>query len=223
MIISSAVGPKSRLPIDLWADVICPWCYIGEARLAKAVADSPCAENIDLVVHTFQLDPAARTDVIPILDYVTARYGLSTAQARAMEENTGRQARAEGLEFTVDRPTSDTLAMLRLLHLANEYGAGWQLLRAMQSKVFTGKPDAFEHSALTSLGEQVGVPAGESRAVLTSERYADAVRADHARALRLGATGVPFAVLGGQLGIPGATTVEGYSAAIERAWKQVHG
>ena len=140
-----------------------------------------------------------------------------------MEESTGRQARAEGLEFKVDRPARHTLDMLRLIHLANEYRVGWQLLRAMQDTVFAGHSDAFERTTLTSLGEQMGVPAAESRNVLANDRYADAVRADHARALRLGATGVPFTVLGGQLGIPGATTVGGYSAAIERAWEQVNG
>lgn len=230
---SSAEEPQNRLLIDIWADVLCPWCYIGEERLAKAIADSPHAEAIDLSVHTFELDPQAPTDVISILDYVATKYGLTAAQAREMEENAARQAHAEGLEFTVDRPTHRTFDMLRLIHLANEYGAhedgagahgaGWQLLRALQDRVFTGHQDAFEHATLIRLGEQVGVPAAESRAVLTSDRYADAVRADHAQAQRLGATGVPFMVLGGHLGIPGATTVEGYAAAIERAWEQVNG
>lgn len=66
MIISSTDGHPGRLPIDVWADVLCPWCYIGEARLAKAIADSPHAEEIDLSVHTFQLDPQAPTDATPM-------------------------------------------------------------------------------------------------------------------------------------------------------------
>lgn len=80
MIISSTDGHPGWLPIDVWADVLCPWRYIGEARLATAIADSPHAEDIDLVVHTFQLDPQAPTDVIPVLDYVAAKYGLTAAR-----------------------------------------------------------------------------------------------------------------------------------------------
>ncbi|MEU4160850.1 DsbA family protein [Actinoplanes sp. NPDC026670] len=213
----------TRLTIDVWADVLCPWCYIGEHRLARAIAQSPHANDIDLTIHTFELDPAVPATVQPTLDYRTVKYGITRIQARAMETGVAGQAAAEGLPYTLDRPVSNTFAMLRLVHLGNEHGVGWQYMRAMQAELYGGNPDAFGHGTLTVLGERLGLPAEEIRDVLTTDRYSAAVRADHAAAVASGASGVPFTVLGRRLGIPGAATVRQYTAAIDQAWDQLNG
>jgi len=128
-----------------------------------------------------------------------------------------------GLRYEVDRPARNTFDLLRLVHLGAKYGVSWEYLRAMQVEVFSGNYEAFEHDTLVRLGEKLGVPAEEIRDVLDSERYADAVRADHDEAVNLGARGVPFIVLGGRLGIPGAVSTGQYSDAIAQAWEQVNG
>jgi len=215
--------PSTRLTIDVWADVLCPWRYIGEHRLAQAIEKSPHADEIELKIHTFQLDPNAPKTVIPTLEYLSKKYGVSQAQARAQEEALGRQAKTEGFEYKADRPAGNTFDMLRLIHLANEYGVGWDYVRAMQVEVFSGHDDAFEHATLVRLGEKLGIPAQEIRDVLTTERYADAVRADHDQAVQMGANGVPFTVLGQLLGVPGAVSAEQYGAAINEAWERING
>ncbi|MFC3996113.1 DsbA family protein [Nocardiopsis sediminis] len=207
----------------MWADVVCPWCYLGEERLDKAIAASAHAGDIELRIHTFQLDPTAPTTTAPTLDYLANKFGVSPAQARAMEEGVAAKAAAEGLPYTSDRPASNTMDMLRLVHLGAEHGVAWQYLRAMQAEVFGGNADAFEHATLIRLGEELGIPGDEIRDVLATDRYADAVRADHDDALRLGARGVPFTVLGERLGIPGAVSTDQYADAIDQAWEQVHG
>ena len=217
------VAASTRLTIDVWADVLCPWCYIGEQRLSTAIAQSPYADDIELKIHTFQLDPNASAQVTPTLAYLAEKYGASPAQARAMEEGVARQAAAEGLPYEVDRPARNTFDLLRLVHLGNDHGVGWDYLRAMQAEVFGGKTDAFEHHTLIGLGEKLGIPAGQIREVLATGRYGDAVRADHEAALALGASGVPFTVLGERLGIPGAVSVRQYLAAIDQAWAKVNG
>lgn len=174
-------------------------------------------------VHTFQLDPTLPATVKPTVEYLSTKYGVATAQAREMEEGMARQAAAEGLPYAVDRPARNTLDLLRLVHLGAEYSASWAYLRAMQAEVFAGNEDAYEHSTLVRIGEGLGIPAEEVRDVLTTDRYAEAVRADHDAALRLGARGVPFTVLGERLGIPGAVGVSQYADAIDQAWEQVHG
>jgi predicted DsbA family dithiol-disulfide isomerase len=221
--VKTAAGAATRLRIDVWADVLCPWCYLGEQRLSTAVARSPHAEDIEVRVRTFQLDPTAPTAVFATLDYLSRKYGVSAEQARSMEEGLARQAAAEGLPYEVDRRASNTLDMLRLLHLAREHGVAWEYLRAMQAEVFGGNDDAFAHDTLVRLGVELGIPAGEIRDVLAGDRYADAVRADHEAAVALGARGVPFTVLGGRLGIPGAVSVSQYVDAIDQAWEQIHG
>ncbi|MEV6848375.1 DsbA family protein [Actinoplanes sp. NPDC051411] len=133
-----------------------------------------------------------------------------------------RLAAADGLPYAVDRPASSTLDMLRAVQFGVEHGVGWDYLRALQAEVFGGNPKAFEHDTIVEAGAKLGLDADEIRAVLASDRYADAVRADHNAAIRLGARGVPFTVLGGRLGIPGAVSVEQYAAAIDQAWEKTH-
>ena len=217
------VTASTRLTIDMWADVLCPWCYLGEQRLSAAIEQSAHGGDIDVRIHTFELDPTLPSVVRPTVEYLAAKYGVEAGQARVMEERMAAQAAAEGLKYEVDRPARNTLDMLRLVHLGHEYGVAWDYLRAMQAEVFGGNNDAYEHSTLVRIGEGLGVPADEIRDVLATGRYADAMRADRDAAVRLGARGVPFTVLGGRLGIPGVVGVGQYVDTINEAWEQVHG
>jgi predicted DsbA family dithiol-disulfide isomerase len=210
------------LTIDVWADVLCPWCYLGEQRLSVAIERSAHAADIDLKIHTFQLDPSATT-VQPLLDLLSSKYGMSTAQAREMENRMVELTKAEGLPYVVDRVAGSTLDMLRLVHLGDTHGLGWEYLRAMQAEMFGGNLEIFDHKTLVRLGENLGIDGAEIRDVLASDRYADDVRADHNTAIELGARGVPFTVLGMRLGIPGAVSTSQYTAAIDQAWEQTHG
>ena len=220
---TARIEPSTQLTIDVWADVLCPWCYVGERRLGKAVEQSTHAREIELRMHTFQLDPTSTREVRPILDYLPKKFGVPVAQARSMEEGMAKQAASEGLTYQVDRPHSSTLDMLRLVHLGAEHGVSWEYLRSMQTEVFSGNFDAFADDTLIRIGTSLGIPAGEIRDVLSTDRYADAVRADHDAAVNLGARGVPFTVLGNRVGIPGAASVGQYQAAINRVWEQVNG
>ena len=219
----AGTAASTRLKIDVWADVLCPWCYLGEQRLETAIEQSPHADDIDVTIHTFELDPDGPATVTPILEYLSSKYGLPADQARSLEERMAGLAAAEGLKYEVDRPARNTFDLLRLVHLGAEYGVAWEYLRAMQAEVFGGHGDAFEQDTLVRTGAGIGIPDGEIRDVLATDRYADAVHADHAAAVRLGARGVPFTVLGKRLGIPGAVSVGQYAQAIDQAWERVNG
>lgn len=160
---------------------------------------------------------------MPTLRYLADKYGAAPAQARAMEQGMAQKAAAEGLRYEVDRPASNTFDMLRLIHLGAEHGVAFDYLRAMQGEVFSGNDAAFAPDTLVRLGEELGISADAIREVLATEHYADAVRADHDQAVRLGATGVPFTVLGERLGIPGAVSTAQYTTALNQAWEQIHG
>ncbi|WP_234467750.1 DsbA family protein [Streptomyces sp. MBT62] len=212
-----------QLTIDVWADVLCPWCYIGEHRLSTAVAQSPYADRIEVKMHTWQLDPNVPTQVTWIPEYRVKKFGVTPDQARAMEKDVAGQAAADGLSYVLDRPVRNTLDMLRLVHLGNEHGVGARYMAAMQAELFGGNPDAFGHDTLVRLGGKLGVPAAEIRDVLATDRYRDAVQADHAAAVALGARGVPFTVLGDRFALPGAAGLRQYTDAVARAWKQING
>lgn len=214
---------EKRMSIDVWADVVCPWCYIGEERLAKAIEQSPLKDQIDLQVHTFELNPDGSRVVAPVVEYLAKARGIPVEQARMMESQVAGQAIGEGLVYEVDRPAANTLDMLRVVQYGKTEGLGWQALRELQAYLFAGNTDAFDHDAIVAVASQAGLDSARVREVLDSDQFADEVRADHNQVVQMGATGVPFTVLGSRFGIPGAVSVEQYAATIEQAWEEING
>lgn len=200
----------NKLVIDVWADVLCPWCYIGEHRLDLALKALSADTEVELNVHTFVLDPTATKEVQPTLEHVSKKMGAPVEQARQMEEKMALQAAQEGLVYKVDRSFSSTFDMLRLIQLGKEYNVGWEYLRAMQVEVFSGNEAAFDDATLIRIGESLGIPTEKLQDVLATDAYADVVRQEHTQAVQYGATGVPFTVINNRIGIPGAVSTEQY-------------
>ncbi|MFF4912667.1 DsbA family oxidoreductase [Streptomyces tendae] len=208
--------------VEIWSDIACPWCYVGKARFEKALAAFPHRDGVEVVHRSFELDPGrAKDDVQPVLTMLTAKYGMSQAQAQAGEDNLGAQAAAEGLDYrTRDRDHGSTFDMHRLLHLAKERGRHDALLDAFYRGNFADERSVFNDDArLVELAVGAGLDAEEVRAVLADpDAYADAVRADEREAAQLGATGVPFFVLDRAYGVSGAQPAEVFTRALTQAW-----
>ncbi|MFD7464377.1 DsbA family oxidoreductase [Streptomyces tendae] len=208
--------------VEIWSDIACPWCYVGKARFEKALAAFPHRDGVEVVHRSFELDPGrAKDDVQPVLTMLTAKYGMSQAQAQAGEDNLGAQAAAEGLDYrTRDRDHGSTFDMHRLLHLAKERGRHESLLDAFYRGNFADERSVFNDDArLVELAVGAGLDAEEVREVLADpDAYADAVRADEREAAQLGATGVPFFVLDRAYGVSGAQPAEVFTRALTQAW-----
>ncbi|MFG3215096.1 DsbA family oxidoreductase [Streptomyces tendae] len=208
--------------VEIWSDIACPWCYVGKARFEKVLAAFPHRDGVEVVHRSFELDPGrAKDDVQPVLTMLTAKYGMSQAQAQAGEDNLGAQAAAEGLDYrTRDRDHGSTFDMHRLLHLAKERGRHEALLDAFYRGNFADERSVFNDDArLVELAVGAGLDAEEVQAVLADpDAYADAVRADEREAAQLGATGVPFFVLDRAYGVSGAQPAEVFTRALTQAW-----
>ena len=215
---TARAGAGKRLQIDVWGDLACPWCYIGKNRLDQAIASSPHAGAITVKVRSFELDPGMPPEVTPNLELLGAKYGVSPAEALRMENKVGAIAHHDGLPFTSDRVLANSFDVHRVLHLASTTGLADQLLSELQRTLFSGRANVYDHTVLTGVASRLGVPRSRVEEVLSNNEYADAVRADEKEAKTLGATGVPFTVFGGRIAIPGATSTEGYTNAINRAW-----
>jgi predicted DsbA family dithiol-disulfide isomerase len=202
----------------VWSDLACPWCYIGKNRLDQAIASSPHAKAITVKVHSFELDPDMSHEAKPTLDVLAANYGLSLPQAERMENKIAAIAHQDGLPLTVDRVLANSFDVHRVLHLAGTVGLADQLLGVLQRALFSGRANVYDHAILTEAASQFGILRSRVEEVLSSNEYADAVRADEKEAKTLGVTGVPFTVFDGRVAIPGATSIEGFSNAINRAW-----
>jgi predicted DsbA family dithiol-disulfide isomerase len=215
---TATASTGKRLQIDAWGDLNCPWCYIGKNRLDQAIASSPHAEAVTVKVRSFELDPHMPHEAKPNLELLAAKYGLSPAEALRMENKVAGIAHHDGLPFSVDRVVSNSFDVHRVLQLASTTGLADQLLGDLQRTMFSGRANVYDHAVLADIASHLGIPRGRVEAVLSSDEYADAVRADETEARELGATGVPFTVFDGRIAIPGSTDVNGYTNAINRAW-----
>jgi len=218
------VGSVMSLKVEIWSDVVCPWCYVGKRRFEEALTRFEHRDEVELVWRSFELDPSAPPSATEQGTYVqrlATKYGRSVIEAQAMIDNMTETARKEGLDFRFDlaRP-GNTFDAHRLLHLALEHGRQDELKERFDRATFTEGSPVSDHSALRALAAQVGLPDTDVAAVLTSDRYADAVRADEAQARAYGVSGVPFFVIDGRYGISGAQPADAVLQALDTAWSE---
>jgi predicted DsbA family dithiol-disulfide isomerase len=210
--------------VEIWSDVVCPWCYVGKRRFEKAMAQFAHRDQVELVWRSFQLDPTAGPSPAEggqQVKLLAEKYGRSLAEAQGMLDSMTATAAAEGLDFRFDLNRSgNTFDAHRLLHLALEHGVQDRLKERLDHATFTEGSPVSDHAALRGLALEVGLPADEVDAVLASDQYADAVRADIAQAAAYGINGVPFFVVDGRYGISGAQPPEVVLRTLEQAWAE---
>ena len=208
------------MKIDTWVDVACPWCFVGKKRLESAITASGHADEIELVLHTFELDPGAPRTPMSNPEYIGRAMGMPAAKAIEFEGQLRALAAAEGLDFTSERIVARSLDALRLVHLAAEHAAAQSFFSAVQTGLFAGRTDVYSHDFLADAAAAAGVPRALALETLRGDKYADAVAADRAAAAALGARGAPFTVIDERLGIPGVIATETYREAIVRAFSE---
>ncbi|WP_141012803.1 DsbA family oxidoreductase [Nocardioides sambongensis] len=211
--------------IDIWSDVACPWCSIGKKRLDRALADFEHADEVEVVYHSYQLDPSAPAEPTErARDMLARKYRMSAAQAAQAQDRVTALAAEEGMFWRHDETWHvSTADAHRLLHLAlAESGPQTQarLKEALWQAHFGEARNVADPAVLTELALGVGLDADRVAAVLGSNEFADAVEDDIRRAASLGATGVPFFVVDEKFGISGAQPVELFAQALERAWAE---
>jgi len=212
------------MKVEIWSDIVCPWCHVGKRRFEAALARFPHRDEVEVHWRSFELDPAAPAEPYRDLDVRLARkYGMSLADARGMQEHMTQVAAAEGLAFRFDLARSgNTVDAHRLLHLAAERGVQDTVKeRLLSAYLCEGEPIS-DRETLLRLGVEAGLAADEARAVLESERFLADVRADEGEAAALGITGVPFFVVDRRYGVSGAQPAEVLLEMLQRAWADAH-
>jgi predicted DsbA family dithiol-disulfide isomerase len=205
--------------IDVWADVVCPWCFIGKRRLERALKDFPHRTEITVRHRAFQLDPNA-SQTLPTKELLATKYNASPEQVAQMQANVCTVADGEGLCYQLDETLSgNTFDAHRLLLWAATIGKQDELLEALFSAYFEKSLPVFSHADLVSVAVGVGIDADVADDLLRSDKFAEEVIADRNLAAQLGATGVPFFVLDMKYGISGAQPLEAFTASLEQAWQ----
>jgi predicted DsbA family dithiol-disulfide isomerase len=215
---------ETVVQIEIWSDVVCPWCYIGKRHLEAALSTFEHRDDVEVVYRSFELDPSApEVPVETTVESLARKFGTDVAGARELMARADGVAASVGLEFHhADAPHARTVTAHRLLHLAAAEGRQAELKEALLAAYFSRGENVGDHAVLRSVAVGAGLDPARVDEVLTSDEYADAVRADIDQARAYGATGVPFCVVDQKYGVSGAQPTEVFEQLLERAWADAH-
>lgn len=215
------------MQIEVWSDVVCPWCYIGKRRLEAALAAFPHRDDVEILWRSFQLDPTAVTEpTVTVAEHLGKKYGGGPEAGLRMIERVDAIARQEGMTWRHrESVRANTLDAHRLLHLAlEEAGPTVQgaLKEALFAAYFVEAENVADHDVLRRAARGVGLEAARVDAVLATDEYRGEVMADQAQATAYGATGVPFFVIDRRYGVSGAQPADELAYVLEQAWADAH-
>lgn len=206
--------------VEIWSDIACPWCYVGKRRFEAALAGFAHRDAVTVTWRSFELDPQApRQHDVPQPELLARKYGMSVADAQAMNARMTEAAAGEGLTFRLDDvKVGNTFDAHRLLHFADAFGKRAALGERLFA-AYLGEGAALgDLETLVRLAGEVDLDPVAARSVLSSDEYAAAVREEESEAQEIGVTGVPFFVLDRRYGISGAQSPEVLRGALEQAW-----
>jgi predicted DsbA family dithiol-disulfide isomerase len=217
--VSNEPPAAERLSVEIWSDVVCPWCYIGKRRFETAVAASVLGPRVDVTWRSFQLNPDHPRGVRRHHDeYLAAKLGGSVEQVKQLDQRVTALAAAEGLVYDFDRyVVVNTFDAHRVAHLAASRGLGEAIEeRLLRGQLVEGEI-LDEAATLVRLAGEIGVPAPDVEAVLAGDEFTREVEDDIRTGLALGLTGVPFFVFDRAIGVSGAQPAEVFVRALELA------
>jgi predicted DsbA family dithiol-disulfide isomerase len=203
--------------VEIWSDVVCPWCYIGKRRFEAALAEFEHRDEVEVEWKSFELDPDAPARRGPTLEHLARKYGITEEQARGMHQRMEGVAAELGLEYHLEETQGgNTFDAHRLLQAAKTDGLGDAMKERLMRAYFTEREPVGEREVLERLGSEVGV--SDAAEVLASGSFADEVRSDEREARLLGIHAVPFFVIDRYYGIEGAQPPEVILRALDEAW-----
>ena len=212
------------MQVEIWSDVVCPWCYIGMRMFEAALAAFDHRDDVAVTWRSYELDPGApaRRD-LPMVELLQKKYSMTEEQAVAANDRVTAIAAGVGLEYHLDRAAmGNTFDAHRLIHLAAAHGRGDAMKERLMAGYFTEGAAVGDTATLEQLAADVGLDTDEVRAVLAGDAFADEVRDDERQASALGVSGVPFFVIDRAYGISGAQDPDVILGALERAWADTH-
>jgi predicted DsbA family dithiol-disulfide isomerase len=210
--------------VEIWSDVVCPWCYIGKRRFESALERFEHRDEVEVVWRAFELDPAGPVEREgEYTARLSSKYGVPLAEAEAMVERMTRVGDDEGLDMRFDhaRP-GNTFDAHRLIHLGLERGVQDAVKERLLAATFTEGRPIGRTETLVEVAVEAGLDEDEARALLAGDKFAAEVRAEEQEARAFGITGVPFFVVDRAFGVPGAQNPDVLLDVLREAWAGGH-
>ncbi len=216
--------------VEIWSDVVCPWCAIGKRRFEAALGQFEHRDEVEVVWRAFELDthaesapPGEATGLGEYAARLSAKYGTDVAQAQQMIDQMTEAAAGEGLDFHFERAVqANTFDAHQVIHAAAEHGLQGAVKERLLLAYFTEGEAVGDREVLVRLAAEAGLDAGAVRAALADQTAGDAVRDEEAEAMTLGVRGVPFFVYDRTYGFSGAQPADAHLEGLRKVWADNH-
>ena len=209
------------MQIEVFSDVVCPFCYIGDTVLAQAMERFPHSSDVEIRYHSFQVMPHLPVGhAVSLNELLEKERGFPRAQAEAMNAQVAARAAQIGLDFRLDSAiATNTRSAHRLIHWARSQGRQHAMVERLFRAYFTNGLNVGDHDVLADLAAEIGLDRAATREALDRGAFDADFEADVRQTRQLGITGVPFFVFDGQYAVSGAQPVEAFLQALDTAWK----
>lgn len=224
---SEAKNQDTKMKIEVWSDVVCPFCYIGKTHFDEALAQFADKENIEFVWKSFQLNPNLKTNLNQNLyEHLSESKGISVEQAKGMGNHAAQMGASAGLQLNFDQAVvANSFNAHRLIHFAKAQGLQQEMKTRLFKAYFSEGKNIDDNETLIGLATEIGLDSEEAKSVLESDKYAEAVKLDVKESQQLGISGVPFFVFDRKYAISGAQPAAAFLETIEKSfseWKQAN-
>jgi protein disulfide-isomerase len=208
------------MKVDIWSDVRCPFCYIGKRKFEMALAQFPYKDSIEVIWHSFELDPHFNTNTaLNIYDYLAERKGQSREWSVQMHDYVTKTAKEVGLDYNFDKAIlANSFNAHRLIQFAKTKGLGTAAKEALMKAYFTDGKNMDDTETLIQISAGIGIDKQETADMLSTDAFTAEVRKDEAMASDIGINGVPFFVLNNKYAVSGAQSPGIFLNALQQAW-----
>lgn len=210
------------MKVEIWSDIVCPFCYIGKRRFERALSRFPHKDQVEVTWKSFRLDPGDEPPAKNTLhEHLADIKGIPVDQARKMNAQVSALAKESGLDYDMDRviPANPATAH-RLIQLAKLRGVGANMEEALFRAYFTDGKDISARETLAELGHNAGLDAREVKELLDTDKYSEQVESDLYEARQIGVSAVPFFVFDDRYAVRGAQSEDTFLGALQKAWEE---
>lgn len=215
---------NNKMKVDVWSDIMCPFCYIGKRHYETAIKQFPHSDQIEIVWHSFQLDPTIpmeSTKQQNVFEYLAERKGINLEHLLKMNEGVQQMAKSAGLEFNMDKAVvANSFNAHRVIQMAKTKGMGDEAEESLFRAYFIDGKDFGSRAVLAELGESIGLTDIDILEALTNDDYSYSVNQDIQEAQNLGIRGVPFFIFNRKHAISGAQPVEVFLQTLEKSYAE---
>ncbi|CAG5077503.1 DsbA family oxidoreductase [Parvicella tangerina] len=210
-----------QMKIEIWSDIVCPWCYIGKRNFEKALSRFEYNDFLIIEYKSYQLDPSMQTDTsVSITEYLSNSKGISISYAQQMIDHVSEVATSVGLDYDLNNAIPiNTLQAHGLLHYAKTIGKQRELKERLMKGYFVETLNLDDTNILVQMASDVGLDTSVAREILIMNKFGQQVQQDINEGVQLGLQGVPFFVMNRKFVVSGAQSPSNFLATLNQAFE----